>query len=590
VPRNLVCSVPESLDWNVASTVALGAIALQGVRRASPTLGETFVVVGLGALGQIAAQLLKANGCRVVGTDVNPARVALATRLGLNAAFDPTDGDATVRVVRLSRDVGADGVIITASGPSSEIVSTAFRMCRRKGRVVVIGDVGLELRRQDMYEKELDLLMSTSYGPGRYDSEYELDGATYPVAYVRWTETRNMQEFIDLAAEGRIDVATLIGTQVPLESAASAYETLERPDAPVVAVLEYRGAANLPGLVARRVGNPRVRPSSGPRVKLAVVGPGGFTRAVHLPNVASCADRYELRAIVGRSAPRALAVSRQFGAHYASTDFQEVLDDAAIDAVLISTRHHLHAGMALRALRAGKHVLLEKPLALTFDELNEIRAFYDGEEAMEGKPILLTGFNRRFSPYARNAKELVGARTSPMLITYRMNAGYIARDNWVHGPEGGGRNLGEACHVYDLFTFLTDSRVVDIGARAVAPSSGDWSRADNFVAEMTFEDGSVGVLTYTSLGHPDFPKERMELFVDGKVVVIDDYRMLTVSGRRGRNLATRHADKGHEAELREFAEGITRGTWPIPLWQQLQATEIALRVQARFTAPREPAN
>jgi predicted dehydrogenase len=472
-------------------------------------------------------------------------------------------------------------VIITASSPSDAIVHTAFQMCRRRGRVVLVGDVGLSLQREDIYKKELDFLVSTSYGPGRYDDDYEEKGGLYPVAYVRWTETRNMQEYLDLAAAGRIQIAPLIGAEVALEQAADAYEALQREvDPPILAVLQYEPPRMPSDVRDVRLVTPSARSHREGAVRLAVVGPGGFVRAVHLPNIQR-SKAYELRVVVSRSGSRASAIARQFGAGYSATDLDEVLGDPSIDAVLIATRHNLHAQMAVQALRAGKHVLLEKPLALTLAELGAVRDFF-GPSSEEARPILLTGFNRRFSPHARRLRELLARRTQPALLTYRMNAGFIPPESWVHGEEGGGRNLGEACHIYDLFTYLLDSRVRSVRVQSIAPASGQRARTDNFIASISFEDGSVASLTYTSMGHPALAKERLEAFVDGTSAVLDDYRALEVPGAKSSGVTTRLQEKGHSEELAAFADGIRHGTWPIPLWQQIQATEIALEVQRQF--------
>jgi predicted dehydrogenase/threonine dehydrogenase-like Zn-dependent dehydrogenase len=583
VPRNLVCRVPEELDDSVASTVAIGSIAMQGVRRAQPSLGETFVVIGLGAIGQITSQLLHAAGCRVIGSDLSAGRAELATRLGMDSVLPADGGNEAQRVLRLTRDVGADGVIITASSPSDSIVHAAFQICRKRGRVILVGDVGLSLQREDIYRKELDFLVSTSYGPGRYDEDYEERGGLYPVAYVRWTETRNMQEYLDLAAEDRIKIAPLIGLETPLSNAAEAYRTLQRSDdAPVLAVLQYESPRDPDPRRSIRAPNPSAKPGPSGAIRIAVVGPGGFVRAVHMPNLRS-SKQYELRAIVSRSGARASAVARQFGAGYSTTAFEEALRDPSIDAVLIATRHNLHASMTLQALTAGKHVLVEKPLALTRTELDAIRGFY-ADASAPSKPMLLTGFNRRFSPLACRVREQLEGRTHAALMTYRMNAGFIPPDSWVHGEEGGGRNLGEACHIYDLFTYLIGSTVRTVDVQAIPPPSGHRSRTDNFVASFSFEDGSVASLTYTSLGHAALPKERLEVFVDGTAVVLDDYREVSVLGGTGKGTKTRLQEKGHAEELAAFARGVREGTWPIPLWEQLQATEMALRVQEQLVS------
>lgn len=576
VPRNLVVRVPDGLDTADASTVTLGAIALQGVRRATPTLGETFVVVGLGILGQLTTQLLAANGCRVIGTDLDRERIALALRMGMHLGVHPEDGAEAAQVERLTAGVGADGVIIAAATPSNDVMSTAFRMCRRKGRVVLVGDVGLDLDREDFYRKEIDFFISTSYGPGRYDERYEEHGLDYPVGYVRWTENRNMEEYLRLLTEERISVGPLVSATYPLERADEAYAALGGESKPLMVLLSYPQDDTPP---ERRVPNPRVRPDAGAgRLRLAVVGAGGFARGMHLPNLRTLGDLYVLRAVVSRSGHNAAASAAEFGAAYSSTDYEAVLADPEVDAVLIATRHHLHAPMLLAALRAGKHVLVEKPLALTREEMREVSAFFADREGEA--PVLLTGFNRRFSPFARRAEELLRGRSAPLLAQYRMNAGYLPTDHWVHGPEGGGRNRGEACHIYDLFTFLTGARAVAVRAEALRPQGGYYLASDNFVATVGFDDGSLATLTYTALGASDLPKERMELFFDGKVLVLDDYLRLKVHGARAAGVVTKSQDKGQKEELRAFADAALRGgEWPIPLWQQLQATEIALAVE-----------
>jgi predicted dehydrogenase/threonine dehydrogenase-like Zn-dependent dehydrogenase len=579
VPRNLTVLVPDNLDLALASTVTLGAIALQGIRRAQPTLGEVFVVLGLGILGQLTAQMLKANGCMVIGTDLDRKRIATAQKLGMDVGIHPEDGNNIEQVARLSDGLGADGVIITAATPSNEVVSTAFRMCRKKGRVVLVGDVGLNLNRADFYQKELDFFISTSYGPGRYDNNYEEKGLDYPVAYVRWTENRNMAEYLHLLAGNKVAVKPLISDTYPVEQATNAYEALKREgEKPLMVLLSYPQSQETSPLI-RVVANPTATPAGENRIRLALVGAGGFAKGMHLPNLQAMADRYHLQAVVSRTGHNAVATAKQFAANYATTDFSQVLQDPNVDAVIIATRHNLHSSMALDALRAGKHVLVEKPLALTQVELSAIEAFY-ASTTDESLPILLTGFNRRFSGYARRIYELIQGRSNPMILNYRMNAGYIPLNHWVHGTEGGGRNRGEACHIYDLFTYLTASKVVTVEAKAIAPTTGHYSCSDNFVATMTFEDGSVATLTYTALGSKEYPKEQLEVFVDGKVLVLNDYKQLTISGSKAKGLETKTVNKGQKEELEAFARAIQQGgDWPIPLWQQVQATEISLAVE-----------
>jgi predicted dehydrogenase/threonine dehydrogenase-like Zn-dependent dehydrogenase len=580
VSRNLVAPMPEGLTFPQASTVTLGAIALQGVRRASPTLGETFVVLGLGLLGQLACQLLKANGCRVVGTDLDRSRIDLASSLGMDAGVYPEAGAAIDHVVRLTDGLGADGVVITASSPSDEVVSTAFQMCRRKGRVVLVGDVGLHLNRADFYAKELDFLISTSYGPGRYDRNYEERGLDYPPAYVRWTENRNMAEYLRLVGEGKVRLGPLIHATYPVEHAADAYSSLQAANGaakPLMVLLSYPPGPEKP---SRVVHNPLAPGRAGDRVRLALVGAGSFAKGMHLPNLQALPKLYGVAAVVSRSGHNAQATARQVGARYATTDYQAVLADPEIDAVLIATRHDLHARMTLEALRAGKHVLVEKPLCLSEAELEEVEAFFAQRNGTPG-PVLLTGFNRRFSPHSRTVRELTRGRGNPMILNYRMNAGHIPLDHWVHGPEGGGRNVGEACHVYDLFGFLTDARVEGVAAVAVRPKTpGYYSPRDNFAATATFTDGSVATLTYTAMGSRDHPKEQMEVFCEGKAVVLDDYKKTTVRGAKAGGEMTHLPEKGHREELEAFARAVREGgEWPIPLWQQVQAMRMSFEVE-----------
>ena len=579
VPRNLAVSIPDPVNFAAASTTTLGAIALQGVRRATPTVGETFVVIGLGILGQLTSQLLKANGCRVVGVDLLGERIALAVSLGMNAGMVPEEGHSIEQVFRLTDGIGADGVIITAASPSDRIVSTAFQMCRKKGRVVLVGDVGLDLNRNDIYQKELDFLVSSSYGPGRYDRRYEEEGLDYPVAYVRWTENRNMGEYLRLLSEEKVRIAPLIGATYPLAEAPRAYAQAQAEHGrPLMVLLRYPESADVRRSIVAT--NPsRSKPRTG-LVKVAFVGAGEFGKAVLLPAIQSLPNLFSLGAIVGRAGANATATARSCGAQYATTEYHQVLKDPEINAVMIATRHHLHASMTVEALQAGKHVFVEKPLALTVEDLETIRTFYERQATNEPTPILMTGFNRRFSPHIQRVCELTARRSGSMIITYRMNAGYIPLTHWVHGPEGGGRNRGEACHIYDLFGALTGSQVTSVQANAIRPVTGHYQAADNFVATIKFQDGSLATLTYTALGSTAYPKEQMEVFVDGMVIAMNDYRQVDVIGSADRGVRTVSKEKGHKQEIEAFGIAIQQGgPWPIPLWQQLQATEISFEVE-----------
>ncbi len=577
VPVNLAVRVPLDVTLADAATVTLGAIALQGVRRAAPTLGETIVVVGLGLLGQLAVQMLRANGCRVVGIDPDPLRRSIAKSAGATV-LDAVDGAHVPQIIRMTEG-GADAVIVTAASSSDVIMSEAFHACRRKGRVVIVGDVGLGLQRADFYAKEIDVLISASYGPGRYDPYYEEGGQDYPIGYVRWTENRNMAAYLSLVESGSLRLAVLDPRVFPLAEAPEAYASL-RGAKTLLALLQYDAGSAHPMRSVALEGRPR--PADG-RVRVAVVGAGGFARGMHLPNLQALKSDYEIRCVVSRTGANAKAVAQQYGAAQAATDADIALADPCIDLVLIATRHDLHASLALKALRAGKHVLVEKPLALSEDDLRGFEEFY--QCGTDGKPVLMTGFNRRFSPAVLAIARMLADRSAPMIVNYRMNAGYIPVNHWVHGPEGGGRNVGEACHIYDLFHLLTGAPWTTVDAKAIRPRSAHWRADDNFVATSRHADGSVCTLTYTALGHSSHPKERMEVYCDGMVAVLDDYRSTTFAGRPDAGWSSKTQRKGQLEELQHLAECLRRhGPWPVGLPQQLATMRLAFEVQRQLLA------
>jgi predicted dehydrogenase/threonine dehydrogenase-like Zn-dependent dehydrogenase len=583
VPQNLAVPVPAGVELDQAATVTLGAIALQGVRRAQPALGESIGVIGLGILGQLTVQLLKAAGCRVMGLDLRRARVELARSLSLDEGLVPSDGDPEERIRQLTNGFGLDAVIITAATPSDDPVNLSMRLTRRKGRVVVVGDVGLKLQRQEMYPKELDLLMSTSYGPGRYDPLYEEGGLDYPYAYVRWTENRNMAAYLDLVGSGKIQLRPLLTTVFPLAEAGRAYEALRADDGPLTVLLQTPLPSDATPL-ERRIVLTRRRTAHGKRLRVGIIGAGSFAKGTHLPNLKQLADRFEIRAVVSRTGTSALAVARQYDAAVAATDYREVLNDPEIDAVLICTRHHLHASQASEALRAGKHVFLEKPMAIDREELADLVKSIQDLQAAGTCPTFMVGFNRRFSPFVSRVKESVRDRVHPLLIRYRMNAGPLPPGHWVNSPEGGGRAVGEACHILDLFAYLTGSSAAAVRATAIHPTSPACRGDENFVATLRYRDGSVCTLLYTALGARDFPKEEMEVYVDGRVLVLDDYRVLEVYGGKGPGLRTTLPDKGHRAELEAFHRLVTgQGEPPTTLEEMIGVTELTFAVRDQVT-------
>lgn len=585
VPVNLAAKVPAGVSLEHASTATLGAIALQGVRRAAPTLGETIGVIGLGIIGQLTTQLLRANGCHVIGVDVDPARVAAAVKNGMDYGVDPVQESFVDRAAKLTDGFGADAVIITAATPSSDVIHEAMQACRKKGRVVLVGDVGLDLRRSDMYEKELDFLISTSYGPGRYDPKYEIEGADYPLPYVRWTENRNLEEYLHLLARGSVVLSGLDSKSFDVSEAPSAYQLLgSAGPKPLLVTLRYPTADQQ---IRRTVHLAAPRAKSG-RLRVGLVGAGSFAEAMHIPNMAKLRDSYELRCVASRTGSDAKAVAMRNGAAYATTDFAEVIADPDVDVVLITTRHDSHAELTLAALRAGKHVFVEKPLALNEDELGEIARFFaDRADAGRTTPVLMTGFNRRFAPTITRIREALARRTTPLIVDYRMNAGYIPLSHWVHGAEGGGRNIGEACHIYDLFAALTGAKPQEVSARPVQQLGKQWAKNDNFSATISYGDGSLCHLLYTALGSSAYPKERMDVFADGRVISLDDYRGVSFAGGTTPAMRSTTTHKGHLEELEAFARCIQNGgEWPIALEDQLATMRVAFDVERQLDAAR----
>ncbi len=575
VPRNLCTLIPANLTFDEASTVTLGAIAMQGIRRIEPTLGETIVVMGLGILGQLTVQMLKANGCRVIGIDINREKIDLALSLGMNVGIHPDDTDDFEQVARLTDGYGADGVIITAASSSDAVVSSAFKICRKKGRVVLVGDVGLSLNRNDFYLKEIDFKISSSYGPGRYDNQYEEKGLDYPLPYIRWTENRNMSEYLKLLSESKIRIKNLISEYYDILEAPLAYENLKKPNSrSLIVILTYSKNYAIPNQLLN-ISNNKINSNNG-KIGIAVVGAGSFARYTHLPNILSLSDRFTLKAIVTKTGTSAKSAAKQYNAEYCTTNFEEVLLDPEVDAIIISTRHNLHAKMTIDALKAGKHVLVEKPLALNIDDLSSIDTFL--KNYGDNSPILQTGYNRRFSPYAKKIQELLNNRTNPFIFNYNMNAGYIPGDHWVHSEEGGGRNIGEACHIYDLFTFLSNTKILKISAHSIIPKSSFYKRSDNFIVTFTFEDGSIATLTYYSMGNNQKEKETAELCFDGNHIILHDYKKMEILGKNKKFFKTFYQEKGQKEELIAFADSIQEGKWVIPWWQQYQSTLAAIKI------------
>jgi len=575
VPKNLVVKVPDGCSLKDAASVTLGSIAMQGVRRAGPKLGETVAIIGLGLLGQITNQLLKSAGCRTIGFDLQKRRVELAKGLGLDWGFVSSEADVQKEVFNLTNGHGVDSTIITASAPGNDtIVQQAMEITRKKGKVVVVGEVGLGIKRSPFYEKELDLLISTSYGPGRYDGNYEENGLDYPYAYIRWTEQRNMEEYLKLIAEGKLYFSQLVGKVYPIEEAPQAYQALQEGKRPLAALLDYHlSEADTGQKLRTKVQVSTVVKNKAGLINVAVIGAGSFAKSVHLPNLQRLSKLYSIRAVVSATGSNAKETARQFGAAYCSTDYHDVLADADIDMVMLCTRHNLHAKIAMEAAKAGKAIFVEKPMAVNQEELDELVRVLN-----ETKVPLMVGFNRRFSPAAVRVKNLIRDRQNPIIVNYRVNAGYIPLDHWVHGEEGGGRIIGEACHMFDLFNYFTESEAESIDVSAISPKIEHISATDNFVATLKYTDGSVCTLLYTAVGASELSKEYIEVYCDGKTMIIDDFKELKIYSARQKGWKGPQ-DKGHVRELEEFAHSIREGgSCPISLSELVQATKISFVV------------
>lgn len=575
VPSNLTVRLPEGLSLKIASTVALGAIALQGVRRCSPEIGSYVVVIGLGILGQITSQLLKASGCRVMGIDINENRINKAISLGLYKGVSAKSSDIVKEVIQNTNGFGADAVIITAASGSDLLINQSVEMCRRKGKVVIVGDVAINIKREEFYKRELDVLISTSYGPGRYDDNYEVKGFEYPYAYVRWTEKRNMDEYLKLISENKLDIEALIEATFPIESAKEAYEYIKSDKRPLIVILEY----NPESKPVDKISFEYKADIKDEKINVGIIGAGSFTQDVHLPNLGKLKDIFNIYAICSKVGGEAESLARQYKAYIATTDYNRILNDEKIKLVLVSTRHNLHAKIAIDSLKAGKAVFVEKPMALNVRELLELKEIIE-----KTKIPYMVGFNRRFSPYSAKIKEIIKNRTNPLIINYRMNAGYIPKEHWVHNEEGGGRNIGEACHIYDLFNFFTDSEFYCVSAHSITPLSGQYLINDNFSATIKYKNGSICNLIYTSMGSKAAPKEQMDVYFDGKNLYLNDFKELYLYDARIKLLDKGIQDKGHLNELKSFGEYL-KGSYEsgvIPLWQLIQATEISFEVEKQI--------
>lgn len=595
VPSNLCVGIPAKVTDDEASFTVVGAIGLQGIRLARPTLGEAVVVVGLGLIGLITVQLLRANGCRVLGVDYDEAKLELARKFGAEVVNLAAGEDPVASGQSFSRGRGVDAVIITAATKSSEPVHQAALMCRKRGRIILVGTAGLELSRTDFYEKELTFQVSCSYGPGRYDASYEERGVDYPVGFVRWTEQRNFEAVLDMMADGRLDVKPLVSHRFDIAEAEQAYGLVAGNGSvnPLGIVLRYPspGGPDEEMLLRRSVAirlNASLRSASKADRRepvVAFIGSGNYATAVLIPAFKEAGA--SLKSVVSSTGVSSVHAGRKFGFQEATTESETILADPEINAIVISTRHDSHASLALRAGQAGKHVFVEKPLALVHSDLDAIEAEFAAGAAGEAPRILMVGFNRRFAPHVRKIKSLLAGVAQPKVFVMTVNAGAIPLEHWTQNPEvGGGRIIGEGCHFVDLLRHLADAPITKHQAVSVAGNSASRPHDDKAIITLGFADGSIGTILYLANGHKSFPKERLEIFAAGRILQLDNFRRLTGYGWPGfTQQKLWRQDKGQKACAAAFVEAVRKGgESPIPVSELIEVGRVTINLAAALAA------
>jgi predicted dehydrogenase/threonine dehydrogenase-like Zn-dependent dehydrogenase len=576
VPKNLCACIPDAVDDESAAFVVVASIGLQGVRLATPTLGEAFVVTGVGLIGLLTVQLLRAHGCRVLAIDFDESKLALARQFGAQTCNPALGEDAVAAGMAFSRGLGVDGVIITASTKSNTPVTQAARMCRKRGRIVLVGVTGLELNRADFYEKELTFQVSCSYGPGRYDPAYEERGQDYPIGFVRWTEQRNFEAVLDMLASGQLDVKPLITHRFAFEDAPKAYEVLTDDKTALGILLQYGSPVSQ--RMERTVTLKASATFTPTRPVLGFIGAGNYASRVLIPAFKAAGAQFHT--IVTAGGVNGVIHGAKAGFSEASTDSAAMLANNTINTVAIVTQHDTHAMFVARALQAGKHVFVEKPLAINLAELADVEAAYALAHLSGQGPQLMVGFNRRFSPQVQKIKLLLQAVKVPKSFIMTMNAGVIPKDHWTQdNAVGGGRIIGEACHFIDLMRFLAGSPIVSIQARSMGDAPGVEITEDKASITLGFEDGSFGTILYLANGAASFPKERVEVFAAGRVLQLDNFRKLKGYGWPGfTRLNLWKQDKGQKACAAAFLHAIEKGTPAIPPDEIFEVARVTIQV------------
>jgi predicted dehydrogenase/NADPH:quinone reductase-like Zn-dependent oxidoreductase len=569
VAKNLCAKVPDNVSDEQAAFTILGAIGLQGVRLLEPTFGETVVVFGLGLIGLISVQLLKNSGCKVIGIDLDENKLKMAQNFGAEIVDIPAEADPVETVQALTGGNGVDGVLITAAAKNDSIVHQSAQMCRKRGRIVLVGVVNLNLDRSDFYDKELSFQVSCSYGPGRYDKSYEEKGRDYPFGFVRWTEQRNFQAILQSLSDGSLEVGSLVSEHFPQKNAPDAYRLLTEDPSKMALILTYP-------LNEKSQSDKIIKQSqflitqSQAKVVAGLIGAGNFAKIALLPAIKSL--DIHLKTVADINGVSADHAAKKFGFEQSSNDYKNILQDPEINTVFITTRHDLHATMVIEALQAGKNVHVEKPLCLNKEQLQQIKQTYQ----QAGKQLLV-GFNRRFSPHGRKIRSLLQTRNTPCCLSWLINAGMIPKDVWVHDEKvGGGRIIGEGCHWLDFMRYIIDKPITCIQAAMIGDSPAVSVRDDKITIVATFEDGSIGTLHYFANGHKSFPKENFVVFCENKILELNNFRKLKGFGWSNFNKMNLFGqNKGLKEEFQNFIECINKGSEPIIPFEEIENVTLA---------------
>ena len=575
VPENLAVKVSNVKNLNSYSSVALGSISLQSIRRLSPTLGETFLVVGLGFLGQITMQILAANGTNVYGIDPNIDFLLKAKASGFNNVF--SSFDSLKKHLPPSIIIGFDGAVVTASNKSNEILSQTFLICRKKSRVVVVGDVGMNINRDDIYKKEIDFFISSSYGPGRYDQNYEKEGVDYPLEFVRWTLNRNMQTYINLIDKKKINLSKLIDMEEKIENAKKLYEKFTKIKRPLAAIIGYDKK-----IISKIQDSPIISELQKDKCISAVVGIGGFAEEVLIPNLKKLEKFNNTKIFCVNKPISVLNTKKSYSDIYVTNNYDEILKNKDINLVFITTRHNLHFPLIIEALKKGKNVFCEKPLCISSKELNDIKNFFIKPSS---KPVLLTGFNRRFSESAKIMKNFIENEDAPIFLNYTVNADYLPRDSWIYGEEGAGRNIGEACHFYDLILFLINKNYIEVNANSIFDKDKSYThKTDNFFVNIKFSNGSFAQLNYLTGGGKRKIKECIEIRGRNKTLINTDFRQIQIftDNKVKMIYSSNKSDKGYLEQYKAFFNCLRNNTFSIPLADQIIAMELCFKVEEQI--------